>query len=221
MDKQQSLSRESGARVAAWLAAVDAVAPGGWGRVADPAEIPEGVLADSHHWCDQVFSPGANPHDAPDVARAVHRGGGCSPDLVRYDYVALGFALHVVEGRNFLLIRVDRRSLDLLALPEPERSAAVACAATALLSEPLRFCHCDAFADGALFCTDPRADPLLLASWAERAEGGIRDGELWFCCYKRLSQRVGFANPAQWFSDTAREIRRSAPRGAPRRRSRP
>ena len=74
-------------------------------------------------------------------------------------------------------------------------------AAAAIVREPLRFEHCTPVADGSLFCTDADVDPRLLASWAERAEGGIRGGELWFVCYKRTSQQVGFANPAQWFSD--------------------
>lgn len=221
MKEQGVLRPEAGVRVVAWLAAVDEVGPGGWQIIADASQIPAHARADSHYWCELVFAPEANPHDVPQVARAIHRGGGCSPDLIRYDYEARGLHLQVIEGRNFVLVRVDRRSLDLLALPEPERALAVTRAAEALFRQPLCFCHCEPLANGSLFCTSPTADPRLLASWAERAEGGVRDGELWFAAYKRVSQLVGFANPNQWFRDAGCGIKRAQRLRRQRRRARP
>lgn len=208
-------------RVAAWRAAVDDVGPCGWREIGSLAELPAQVRADSHYWCDQVFTPEANPHDAPGATRSVHCGAGCAPDLIRHDYSMQGLRLRVVEGRNFLLVCVDRGSLDLLALPEGERAAAVARAAKAIFRAPLSFCHCETLTDGSMFCSDPGVDPWVAASWAERAEGGVRDGELWFGCYKRVSQLVGFANPTQWFSDATCGPRRAArPRKSTRTRKR-
>jgi hypothetical protein len=212
---------ETGARLSAWLEAVEQAAPEAWRPVADLGDLPPHVRADSQFWCDGVFAPAANPHDATGVTRAARRGEGRSPDLLRHRYAAAGLDLTLIEGRNFLLVEVARKSLDLLALPEAERPAAVARAAAALFREPVRFQHCAPVADGSLFCTDADADPLLLASWAERAEGGVRGGELWFVCYKRVAQQVGFANPAQWWSDAQlTRPARPAPRRAPPRRRR-
>jgi hypothetical protein len=221
LDKHDALQREVGTRIDAWLAAVDDVDPSDWKPIADTAELPAQARADSRYWCDQVFCRGANPYDAPDTTRAIRCGAGCAPDLVRHDYTADGLLLHVVESRNFLLVSIDRRSLDVLALPEGERAAAVARAAQTIFRAPLSFCLCKPPADGALFCTDPHADPMLVASWAERADGGVRGGELWFACYKRVSQLVGFANPAQWFRDERCSARRAPQRAAPQRRSKP
>jgi hypothetical protein len=219
LDSKHALRREAGFRIDAWLAAVDDVAPSEWKPIADIAELPAQARAESRYWCDQIFCPGANPYEAPCVTRAVRCGAGSAPDLLRHDYAAEGLLLHVIEGRNFLLVHVDRKSLDVPALPEGERAAAVSRVAQTIFRAPLSFCHCAPPDDGALFCTDACADPLLAASWAERAEGGVRRGELWFACYKRVSQLVGFWNPAQWFCDEGCGVRRAMRRAAPRRRS--
>lgn len=221
MNHKDALRKESGSRLAAWLAAVDEVAEDGWACVRDLSEVPAHVRADSVYWCDHVLLPEVNPHDLPDVEHAIHYGDGRSPDLVRHLFTAKGLDLDIVEGRNFLRVRVARRSVDVLALPEGERPAAVSRAAAAIFRQPLTFCHCDVVADGSIFCTDSCVDPRVLASWTERAEGGIRGGELWFICYKRISQLVGFANPTQWFSDEGCGARRAMKRAARRRRSKP
>ncbi|MFT3766427.1 MAG: hypothetical protein QM820_13080 [Minicystis sp.] len=201
---------------------MDEVAEDGWACVRDLSEVPAQVRADSVYWCDHVLLPEVNPHDLPDVEHAMHYGDGRSPDLIRHMYTAKGLDLDVVEGRNFLCVRVSRRSLDVLALPDGERPAAVSRAAAAIFREPLTFCHCDSVADGSIFCTDACADPRVLTSWTERAEGGIRGGELWFICYKRIAQLVGFSNPAQWFSDTCPCVNACSRRcGGRRSRSRP
>lgn len=211
MDTNDSVRRAAAERVAAWVAAVERVErEHGWIPV-DPAEIPAHVCADSQYWCDRVLAAGLSPHDATCARRFVHAG---EADMLRHDYTAAGMDLTIVESRNSLLVRVSRGSLDLTAIPEADRPAVIARTAAALFRAPLRFCHCDGVREGELFCTDFTADPALVASWAERADGVVAGGALWFVCYKRVSQLVGFANPSQWFSDAARCLPRA------RRRSR-
>ena len=203
MSTEEPIHCDAGTRLAAWLAAVDAVTPNEWASLPDLSELPPHVHADSVYWCDHVFLPDANPHDAPGAVHAVRCGDGSHPDLISHVYTAKGLDLDIVEGRNFVRVRVSRRSLDLLALPEAERPEAVARVTEALFREPLAFNHCEPLADQSSFCSNKAIDPQVLASWAQRTEGGLRDGELWFVCYKRVSQLVGFANAAQWFSDTS------------------
>lgn len=198
-EESEKTGREAASRVAAWVAAVERVGEEqGW-ILADPSQIPAHVAADSQHWCDRVLAEGVSPHDAGEVRRFVHRG---EVELLRYDYTAAGLFLTLVESRNALLLRVDPRSLDILAVPEADRPAAVARAAASLFRAPLRFEGCAVEGAGTLFCTDVTADPALAASWSARADGVCSGGALWFVCYKRIGQMVGFANPAQWFSDS-------------------
>jgi len=210
--RHEALRRDAGARLAGWLAAVEQVHPASW---QEPAELPDQARAESEHWCDEVFAPRANPHDAESARRAVHRG---ALHLIRYAFAAGGLDLTVIEGRNFLLVRVDRRSLDLLAFPAEARPAAVARAAEAIFRAAPRFRHCRPIGEGGCFCSDARADPLAIAAWSQRAEGGVKGGELWFAVYKRPSQRLGFAHGGQWFDDTGEAVRTRARRDAPRSR---
>ncbi|APR84522.1 Hypothetical protein A7982_09871 [Minicystis rosea] len=201
MNTEEPIRCEAGTRLAAWLAAVDAVTPNQWASLPDLGELPPHVLADSVYWCDHVLLPDVNPHDVAGAVHAVRCGDGASLDLIRHVYTAKGLDLDLVEGRNFVLVRVGRRSLDLLALPEDERADAVARVTEAIFREPLSFNHCEPLANQASFCSNKEIDPRVLASWTQRAEGGVRSGELWFIAYKRVSQIVGFANATQWFSD--------------------
>lgn len=207
-------------RLEAWLDAVDE-AEGRFREVASLEELPEHVRKDSEFWCDEILAPAVNPHDVETARHHVFQEPGETPDLVAHDVAVNGTQLRIIEGRNFLLVRVDRRSLDLLALPIEARHAAAERAAEAIFREPLRFRTCAALGEGGLVCTDAEVDPLLISSWSRRAEGGIRGGELWFLCYKKCAQRTGFCNAAQWFSDTG-EVRPEKVSGAraARRRTR-
>jgi hypothetical protein len=194
---------EARARVEEWLDAVARAEAARWMPVGSARMLPDHLRADSEHWCDRILAAGANPHDAPSVRVALHRATRDTVDLLRHDYEACGLRLSVIEGRNFLFVRVARDSLDLLALPERERADAVARVATALLRAPVRFCGKDPLHEGVFFCSGSR-DPLLLASPEGRTEGVIRGGELWLGCYKKPAQRLGFANARQWVSDVGR-----------------
>lgn len=196
----------TGEGAAALHAAVEAVTPGEWRAVPEDADVPEQARAESQYWSDQIFSPEANPHDAPGARRAIHRAREGTVDLIRHDYRALGLDLSVFEGRNFVLVRIARGSLDLLALPEVDRPAAIAQAAEALFQARLGLERCEVTGEGETFSTG--ANKRSCASWVECVEAGIRRGELWFVCHKRIPQLVGFLNPAQWFDEGRREVAR-------------
>ena len=192
---------EATERLGEWLGAAERAREHGYLEIEDLSEIPDHARRESEFWCDEILSTAANPHDAYGVRHRICRATLDLPDLVEHDLDAGGLRVTMTEGRNFLLVRVHRDSLDLLALPEAERQAAIAGAAALLFREPMRFDACVEVGEGSMFCTDESADPRLLASWASRAEGLVKDGELCFLCYKKCPQRLGFANACQWFDD--------------------
>jgi hypothetical protein len=206
------LQREVGARVGRWLAEVDRAPAASFTKLDDLAGMPAQARAESHYWCDEVLAPDASPYDTPGARHGHRRASRGAPDLLRHAYTAKGLGITVVEGRNFLLVLVDPRSVDLLALAPRARQAAVHEIARALLRAPrgraLRFQVPDEIADGVRFSTDDTADPLLLAAWSERVEGGVHGGRLYFLAYKKAAQRVGFAGEERWFDAVVPRIRR-------------
>lgn len=187
--------RDASARILAWLAAVDQASSEAWTEIQDLAEIPAQVRADSEFFCDHIFTPAANPHDACGVRRALHQGG---IHLLRHTYDAGGLALSVLEGRNFVLVRVARASLDVVDTADHDALTRVA---ARIFQAPPRFDACELLHEGTLLCSSS-ADPLSLDSCRDRIDGGVRDGEVWFLCYKRCAQRLGFAHAGQWFDDS-------------------
>jgi hypothetical protein len=45
---------------------------------------------------------------------------------------------------------------------------------------------------------------MVLSGLSCCADGGICCGELYFLCYKKQGQRVGYMNAQQWFDDEFR-----------------
>lgn len=199
MDEREARRREAAARIDRWLAAVDRAVRKGFVTVARAEELPAGARAQSEFWCDEVLRPEANPHDREGARRGVHR----APDLLRHAYTARGLGLTVTEGRNFLLIEIDPRSLDLLALPPERRAEAVHRAAAAILRAPAPFQLPAEIGEGARFSTDDGAEPLLLSAWHRRVEGGVRRGRLYFLCYKKAGKMLGFAREERWLEGAA------------------
>jgi hypothetical protein len=214
VDEGGALRREAGARIDRWLAAVDRAVARGFDRVEDREVLPAGARADSWFWCDEVLAPHANPHDAPGARASVHPATPTTVDLLRHDYKAAGLGLTVIEGRNFLLVQVDPASADVLALPPEDRAAAVHRVASAIFKARPSFQVPRAIEEGARFSTDEGVDPRLMAHWSRRLDGGVRGGRLWFLCYKKAPQRVGFAREEGWIrvSSARDRTRRRRPR---------
>ncbi|WP_437837146.1 hypothetical protein [Sorangium sp. So ce1153] len=228
MSAQEHLGQDIGARVAAWLSAVARVPPDGFTPVERFDDVPAQARAESFYWCDSIFRSELNPHNEALGARhAFHAATDDTPDLLRHELAAGGLELAVIEGRNFILVQVERSSLDILSLCGPDRAAAVRRVAEALFNTgvesntvgvpaaaglpaagpvagPVR-CPVPGevpdLEEGTVFSSNPAVDPDLLACWKDRTECGVQGGRLYFLCYKKSSQRAGFANASQWFDD--------------------
>lgn len=213
--RSATLANEARARIEGWLASVERVRPHEFDLISDDASIPPGALADSCMWCERVLSPTVSPYcEGVQARRSVHRAGRATADLLRHDYAAAGLRLTITESRNFLLIEVARESVDVLSLPEEARATAIRrvarrlfCpsatgAATSRTCLPPRLRLPARIDEGTVFNSNPRADPRLLGDSAERVDGGVRGGVLYFICYKREPHRVGFVNARQWFEPT-------------------
>jgi hypothetical protein len=191
-----------------WLAAVDRAEK--YVPIRDRGELPPQALASSCYWCAAFFPSCADPHDAALSAEiSAHVATADTPDLLRYAYVVNGVPVDLLESRNFALLRVARASVDVLALPPAERAKEIQRIAAAIFSSVDRqqawsFVLPKKIEEGTTFCTDPSANPLLLATWSERIDGGIHHGSLYFLCYKRVAQIVGFWNAQEWFDEAFR-----------------
>ncbi|XYI00111.1 hypothetical protein ACMHYB_10330 [Sorangium sp. So ce1128] len=219
MNAQGHLGQDIEARVAAWLSAVARVPPDGFTPVERFDDVPAQARADSFYWCDSIFRSELNPHNEALGARhAFHAATDDTPDLLRHELTAGGLELTVTEGRNFVLVQVERSSLDVLSLCGPDRAAAVRRVAEALFNTGVEsntvgvpsaagpvLCPVPRevadLEEGTVLSSNPAADPDLLACWKDRTECGVQGGRLYFLCYKKSSQRAGFANAWQWFDD--------------------
>jgi hypothetical protein len=213
----EALKRETGERLAEWLALVEGASSEGFTRVERFEEIPAAARADSWFWCDCIFASELSPHnEALAPKHAFHRATADKPDLLRHEYKAGGLDLVVTESRNFVLVQVARSSLDILALQGAERGAAIQRVADALFNRRRGTSsrgssgHDEVCAplpvpsgvdEGTCFSSDPEVDPSLLSCWSDRIECGIRDGRLYFLIYKKMAQCAGYANASQWFDE--------------------
>src|SRR4051812_25512896 len=86
MEARAALTRETGSRIDAWLAAVERVPPDGFTDIDDFERFSGEVRADSWGYCDGVFVGPANPHDAAAPRRSFHCAGADTIDLLRHSY---------------------------------------------------------------------------------------------------------------------------------------
>ncbi len=223
MNKEDDNEAAGDELVRDWLASVDRVRPEEYTALASFDEVPAQARADSYYWSDCFFSPQASPHtpDA-DVRHQIHLATRDTCDLLRHEYAVCGIRLVVIESRNFTLIQVQEPSAEeLLGHRKPECGAEVLRLAGILLnrscdsgdfdSGPATFQLPATFSGDCVFSTNCSADPLVLPCWFDRIDAGIHSGSLFFLCYKKISQLVGFFNAQQWFEDNARSPQRRCP----------
>lgn len=208
---------EIGSRIGKWLDVAFRASRLGYTYVARANDLPAQARADSMFWANEVLLPEANPYTEARRARhGFHVATADTPDLLRHEYTAVGLAIILVEGRNFGLLKVERRCLDVLSLPRKARARAIDDVAARILrpdaGRPPIFPFDAPVEEGSRTSTSPEIDPLLMASSREREEAGICCGCVYFLYYKRVSQLAGFLSPTQWFED---EFRSGSP---PRRR---
>ena len=191
-----------------WLAAVDRAET--YTPVRDLAELPPQALANSGFWCASLFPSCADPYEPALSARvSVHVATASTFDLLKHDYVVNDISVTLIESRNFALLQVARVNADVLAQAAARRGEEIHRIAAAIFGgtdqQPApTFKLPKAIEEGATFSTNPSANPLLIATWRDRIDGGIRHQCLYFLCYKRISQLVGFWNAREWFDEEFR-----------------
>lgn len=212
-------ARESEKLISIWLDIVDRVSPGDYEELTDFKSLPDGerVRLDSTRWSERFFTKAANPYnEALKAKRSIHRSTPDTYDLLRHQYAALGLEMVVIETVEFTLIRVGQAGLDLLKVDEKDRAKEIEKAAGLILnlhgvyiekggkdakySWVFRFP--DAIREGTRFSTHPEASPRMMWSWANRADGGIRNGQLYFLCFKKhepTDGRLIFLDSDHWF----------------------
>lgn len=204
------LEAEANETIMRWLAAVERLSLADYIPSEDFEKIPGQARADSYFWCDEFFTPEASPHRAaPDVKHGFHVATASTFDLLRHDYTVGELGVRVTESRSFTLVQLARPAAELLKLSPRDQSTEIMQIASTLLRMQGPRCSRSftlrrKLAKGSSFCTNPSADPRLLGSWTERIDAGIRCGTLFFLCYKRVAQIVGFPNACQWFDDDFR-----------------
>jgi hypothetical protein len=216
MSNEESMEAEEDELVRDWLASVDRVKPEEYTTLASFDDAPAQARADSYYWSDCFFSPEASPHlPGADVGHQIHQATEDTWDLLRHEYAVGGIRLLVIESRNFTLIQVQEPSAEeILSRSEPERGAEILRIASVLLnmsghdgdldSTPPTFQLPSTISGECAFSTNCDADPHLIPFWGDRIDAGIHCDHIFFLCYKRISQIVGFFNAQQWFEADSR-----------------
>jgi len=145
-------------------------------------------------------------HSTRPLSRKIEK----EPRRPRPPRAARAAAIHHVAETLFRAPPGGRRPRIRGSLGEPESLGGVG----GLAPRPRRFELPHTIDEGACFSTDEGAEPLLLAAWTERVDGGVRGGQLYFLFYKKVPQRVGFRSDERWFDDPIRR-RRGQPRSRP------
>ena len=216
MNNEESSGDGEDALVRDWLASVDRVKPEEYTEVASFDDAPAQARADSYYWSDCFFSPPASPHfPGADVRHLIHPSTEDTYDLLRHEYTVGEIRLLVIESRSFTLIQVQEPSVgEILSRSEPDLGAEIhrlagillnmSCSTGDLDSAPSTFQLPATLSEGCAFSTNEGANPHLLPCWSDRIDAGIRADRIFFLCYKRISQLVGFFNDQQWFEDDSR-----------------
>jgi hypothetical protein len=198
----------------------------------DFSDLPDGaaVRRDSELWLGRFLADQASPYQlGMKVRRSIHRAVGAlpdgSPDVLRHEFqVPLAHAdassptpldVMVTETVGFLRIDARRPGFDLLQLPELERPAAIAAIAESVLrlrgshqgrdgdevAHQWVFLH-GPLAEGARFSTAPGESSMIMWSWADRVDGGIQNGNVYFIGMKHYPATGGtdiMRDDTHWF----------------------
>jgi hypothetical protein len=194
--------------IALWIDEVDATPDNLWREIGVAGLDPE-VRAGSQLWCGDQLSADADPY-RPGLKSRIWASPGAlgTPtqryriDLLRHTYDVDDLPLELVEGRNFTLVRSPARAA--LQGSPSARIAEIGRVARLLLSHPWQFQFPDPIQEGVRFSSNPDERVSGMGSWKDRADGGIRGGNLWFLCVRRIPDYVGFLSDMHWFPDAFR-----------------
>jgi hypothetical protein len=188
------------------------------------------VEQDSRRWAERFLRPAVSPYGpASNVRRSVHYASGTSFDLVRHELYVGDLGLEITESVRFVLVRVLLPPATWLERSEAEASEAVDTLAEQILVTPgtapdlfgqandyrWSLLYEPPIRDGARFTTAPAADPAVLRSYADRLDGGVEGGTLFFLGFKAHASgdgRLIFLNGKRWFDGKCWEPYERSPR---------
>jgi hypothetical protein len=201
-DQQVAVVEANQEYLIGWLEALDRAGPKDyikeWAAVPDEANVRHF----SETWCSRFFRPAFDPYRQ--TGEVIHSASPATPDgfdILRHEYAVQGMRLEVLETVQFTVLRFET-SKTLLHQSEEEKKKAISRAVAHILNLPGEFKFPPKISDGTFFSTHPEANPVTLNAWTDRVDGGIRQGRLFFLCYKRIEPTAGkpiFLNGQHWF----------------------
>ena len=192
------------------------------------SSIPEGgeVQGDSEKWMDVYLQDAASPyHPDARVTQGIHHHVKDTADVLRHDLVfhaeatdhhpAQDISLRILESAAVIFITVvPEKGHEILKLPVEKRAEEATFYADRILKrvgtfkrfmgEVKEVAYTWTFRHGPLeegvwFSTDATERPSMMLLWANRVDGGIRKGRLFFWCWKKPEMTSG---KALWSLDT-------------------
>ena len=204
----KSAYRESGPIATEWLRAISDLPENGFQQLDGQGKLPPNVRGELNYFDDKFFVEGARPLLQQKLELWVHRATDTTPDVVRFKYRVGGLRLTVLETTNVALVWV--RGEKLSSTPQEQRGAVIASVARQLLnvkgtSHDWKFGPDARMGEEGNFSTDATVDPATMATWEQRADGGVMHGTLYFFLYKRSPSRLGYQNAGNWFDPEFRK----------------
>ena len=198
--------------LASILRELDKAPPASWTRITGLSEVDRSELGYVVNWDHRLFRAGLAPYEAqPEAVVSVH----FDPDLLRQEYETAGMRLAVVETRGSALIQVlSADASRLLGLKPPDRLQAISRIGTTLLDVrgPWLSRTPSSAHEAAAYSTAPDRWTMGMNAWDDRVDAGIYRGQLYYLCYKRISQMFGFPSSDGWLAKALPNRRGPAPR---------
>jgi len=215
--EEAAILRENEEVVSYWLDAADRILATAFTEVQNFGGIPDGaaVRSNSVKWLGRFLREEAGPYvTGRRVRMSIHRATTDTLDALHFQYEFGGKTLEVLETVNFVLVRFDGQ--EILSFTENEKQRAITERSGQILNVIGTYLGSDlndteyrwtfqfpfSIKEGTRFSTNPKANPELMWSWAERLDGGIRNGKLFFLGFKvteATSGRHFIPNGQHWF----------------------
>lgn len=203
-----------------WLSALTRVRPEQYRELRDKDELDSLRHTDSYGWTSTFFRAETDPFKvSPPPKVSFH----LDPDLLRFEYEVNGDQIMVVEHKSVAtLIQVSHPRLDRLpSMTTAQQLAEVNQVGRAVLrieegvvnvnrrggsaSDVWRLRAPSSPKETLAFSTNPGRSVHGMHNWAVRVDAGFYEGKLYFLCYKRDPQIIGFHGNPGGFSDEFRK----------------
>lgn len=216
-----------------WLQGLERAEQSGFVPLLRLRELADGasVENESRLWAGRFLSPLASPYSkGTKVVRSTHAATSDTFDVLRHEYRALGKSLVLRETASFAALEIAGAGDDTLKLKPRDRPESIHQLVDLLLASTgthigrdmqeeryhWRFLFPEEIVDGCTFTTNPDANVTWLWSWAERADGSIRNGRVHFILHKQREAtdgRIVVLNMRHWFDGKCWDPYRGPERG--------